>query len=47
MLDELVLEVRQTSRGELLLHHLWLTGDRGFALIGGQSELYQRVNEAE
>lgn len=46
MLDELVLEVRQTSRGELLLHHLWLTGDRGFALIDGQSEIYRRVNEA-
>ncbi len=47
MIDELVLEVRQTSRGELLLHHLWLTGDRGFALIGGWQELYRRVNVAE
>jgi len=43
MLDELVLEIRQTSRGELILHHLSTNVDGGFALIGGESDIYQRV----
>lgn len=47
MMDELVLEIRQTSRGDLILHHLWSSSDRGFALIGGESEIYRRVVESE
>lgn len=43
MLDELVLNVRMTSSGELILHHNWLGGDGGFALIGGDEEIFHRV----
>ena len=47
MLDELILNVRITDSGELILHHNWLYGDRGFALIGGDDEIFHRVETKE
>lgn len=43
MVGELVLNVRRTSSGELILHHMWASSDRGFAIIGGESEIFRRV----
>jgi hypothetical protein len=43
MVGELVLNVRRTSSAELILHHMWASGDRGFAMIGGESEIFRRV----
>jgi hypothetical protein len=42
--NELVLHVRMDSKGELLLHHLWISVDSGFALIGGEVEVFRRVD---
>jgi hypothetical protein len=42
MLDELLLDVRADKSGNLLLHHLWTSSDRGFAIIGGKQELFFR-----
>lgn len=43
MVGELVLQVRTDSSGELLLHHLWMTHDRGFAMTGCQRLQFRRV----
>ncbi len=43
MIGELVLNVRSDSSGRLLLHHMWTTPDRGFAIIGGEAEEFHRV----
>lgn len=42
MVDKLVLNVRSDSSGELLLLHLWIGGDQGFPIIGGDREVYRR-----
>lgn len=47
MLDELVLNVRSTRSGELLLLHMWTSSDRGFALLGANAEIFRRVAEVE
>jgi hypothetical protein len=43
MIDELVLNVRSTSSGEIILLHMWTDFDRGFAIIGGRAEEFHRV----
>jgi hypothetical protein len=43
MVKELVLNVRNDSSGELLLHHMWVSSDRGFAIIGGEAEVFRRI----
>lgn len=45
MVGELILNVRGLSSGELILHHMWTHGDGGFALIGGETEMFRRVEE--
>jgi hypothetical protein len=40
---ELILSVRVESDGELILHHMWTSGDGGFALIGGDKEVFHRI----
>jgi hypothetical protein len=40
---ELILNVRRLSSGELVLHHMWTHGDRGFAIIGGDSEMFRCI----
>lgn len=44
MVDELVLSVREDSREKLVLHHMWTSSDRGFAIYGGEIEVFHRVN---
>lgn len=44
MVGELVLIVRTDSGGNLMLHHVWTSGDRGFALIGGEQEVFRRIS---
>lgn len=44
MVGELVLQVRTDSSGELLLHHLWMHHDRGFAIAGCQRLQFRRVD---
>ncbi len=43
MVRKLVLNVQTDSSGELILHHMWISSDRGFALIGGEKEVFRRV----
>ena len=42
MVKELALNVRSV-RGELILHHMWTSGDGGFALFGGEVETFRRL----
>jgi hypothetical protein len=42
---ELVLGVRMTCDGELILHHMWTGSDRGFALFGGEAEYFRRIED--
>lgn len=43
MTEELVLNIRRLSSGEIILHHMWDSSDRGFAIIGGEAEMFRRV----
>lgn len=43
MVRKLILNVQTDSSGELILHHMWTGSDRGFALIGGEKEVFRRV----
>jgi len=43
MVGELVLNVRSKASGELILHHMWTSNDRGFAIIGGEEEVFRRI----
>lgn len=43
MVNKLVLNVRSDSSGDLLLLHLWIGGDQGFPIIGGEREVFRRV----
>ena len=45
MVGKLVLNVRNDSSGKILLHHMWTSSDRGFAIIGGEAEVFRRVEE--
>lgn len=42
MTDRLVLIVRATSEGELILHHMWTSTDRGFGIFGENKEIFTR-----
>jgi len=42
MADKLVLVVVLDSRGNLILHHVWSTSDRGFLLFNKDSEIFNR-----
>ena len=46
MVDELILDVRVDGSGNLVLHHMWTSSDRGFALIGGNEEIFFRTASA-
>lgn len=43
MVGELMLNVRADSSDELLLHHMWLSSDRGFVAMGCEEEQFRRV----
>lgn len=43
MVGELILDVRVDASGNLILHHMWTSSDRGFALIGGDQEIFYRT----
>jgi hypothetical protein len=43
-INELVLSVRVDLEGELVLHHMWTTSDRGFALFGGEKLYFVRID---
>jgi hypothetical protein len=45
MVGKLVINVRSDSSGKTLLHHMWTSSDRGFAIIGGEAEVFRRVEE--
>jgi hypothetical protein len=42
MVKELTLNVRDV-RGELILHHVWTSGDGGFALFGGDVQTFRKL----
>lgn len=42
MVDELILVVQVDAWGKLILHHVWLSSDGGFAIFGGGSEIFHR-----
>jgi hypothetical protein len=42
MAKELALNIRSV-RGELILHHMWTSSDRGFALFGGEGETFRKL----
>jgi hypothetical protein len=41
---ELILNIRATQSGEIVLLHLWSSSDKGFPLIGGDSEIFRRTS---
>lgn len=43
MVGELILSVRSDDSGEIILHHMWGSADRGFAIIGGEMEVFRRI----
>lgn len=43
MEGQLVLNVRVDSSGELLLFHMWSTGDEGYAMFGCEVDTFRRV----
>jgi len=42
--SELILNIRVDSSGELILLHLWTSSDRGWAIFGGEIEIFRRVS---
>jgi len=44
MVDELLLTIRIDQNENIIFHHMWTSSDRGFAIIGGQSELFRMVD---
>lgn len=45
MVDELLLVPLIDSNGKIILHHIWTSSDRGFALIGGDKEIFHEQTE--
>jgi hypothetical protein len=43
MVDELLLLPFSDSKGKIILHHIWTSSDRGFALIGGEKEIFNKL----
>ncbi|OGO40819.1 MAG: hypothetical protein A2W36_05860 [Chloroflexi bacterium RBG_16_58_14] len=44
MVGELVLNVQLDKNGNLILHHMWTSSDSGFAIIGGEEEIFRLVD---
>jgi hypothetical protein len=44
MPGELILTLRVDSSGKLILHHMFTTPDGGFAIIGGEQEIFRTVD---
>lgn len=44
MVGELILNVRTDSTGQLLLHHMWSSPERGFVVLGCEQEQFRRVD---
>ena len=45
MKKELILTIRTDYDGNTVFHHLWMNGgDAGFAIIGGQRDIFHRVD---
>lgn len=42
--NELLLNVQMESGRGLVLHHMWITDDRGFAQFGGDKEFFRRID---
>ena len=42
--SELILNIRVDSSNELILLHLWTSTDRGWAIFGGEVEIFRRVS---
>ena len=40
---KLILNVRVDPDGELILYHMWSTGDQGFAMTGCERDIFRRV----
>ena len=47
MIGELVLNIRSDSSGEIIMQHMWTSSDRGFPLIGAQSEIFKKIHPAD
>lgn len=45
MVKELVLTIRVDSDGNIVFHHLWTSIDRGFAIFGGQADIFRRIDD--
>lgn len=43
MEGNLILNVRVDPDGEVILYHMWSTGDQGFAMIGCEREIFRRI----
>jgi hypothetical protein len=44
MNSELILNVRMDRKGAILLTHMWTSSDRGFAIFGGEWEIFRKNN---
>jgi hypothetical protein len=42
MANQLILNIRMDSSGDILLLHLWKSSDRGFPIIGGEAEIFRK-----
>jgi hypothetical protein len=47
MNDELILNIRLDSKGNIILVHMWSYSDRGFPIIGGEAEIFRRVSDSD
>jgi hypothetical protein len=45
MINELLLVVKLDPMNNLILHHVWTSSDEGFALIGGDKEIFYRETD--
>ena len=41
---QLALNIRMDSSGEIILLHLWKSSDRGFPIVGGESEIFRKTD---
>jgi hypothetical protein len=42
MVDELILVVKVDTKGNLILHHMWTSSDRGFLIFNADREIFYR-----
>jgi hypothetical protein len=45
MIKELMLILREDNDGKLILHHTWISRDRGFAVIGKDKEIFRKLSD--